>query len=163
MKQRTGTSGGLPVWTTLQTYTYTPGDPAHRPSSATDGAGQTTAYTYTATGQVATIANPKGEVTTFTYETNPASAAFERVLSITARWKPRLHLRHLRAAPHEHGLRRLHSHVRLRYDLDRVRTTTYPDGIVRAVRVRRPTRSLRPAAPRGNGRVTCTMRSGSGC
>lgn len=83
VKQRTGTSGGQPVWTTMSSFAYGSGAPAHRPSSVTDGAGQTTHYTYTSAGQVHTIENPKGEVTTFTYETNPSDPGYGRVLSIT--------------------------------------------------------------------------------
>jgi RHS repeat-associated protein len=84
IKQRTGTSGGNPVWTTMASYTYGGGAPPHRPSSVTDGAGKTTQYTYSpTTGLVLTVTNAKNEVTTFTYETNASSAAYDRVLSIT--------------------------------------------------------------------------------
>lgn len=84
IKQRTGTSGGNPVWTTIASYTYGGGAPPHRASSVTDGAGKTTQYTYSATtGQVLSITNAKNEVQTFTYETSPSSAAFGRILTIT--------------------------------------------------------------------------------
>jgi RHS repeat-associated protein len=130
IKQRTGTSGGTPVYTTLSTFAYASGIPPHRPSSVTDGAGQTTTYTYTASGQVETITNAKSEVTTFTYETNTASAAFGRVLSITG------------AVPGGNRSFTYDGDGRVRtstdsegytltydYDnLDRVRTITYPDS-----------------------------------
>jgi RHS repeat-associated protein len=83
IKQRTGTSGTTPVWTTIASYTYGGGAPPHRPSSATDGAGKTTQFTYSTTGQVLTITNARSEVTTFTYETNTSSAAYGRLVSIT--------------------------------------------------------------------------------
>jgi RHS repeat-associated protein len=130
IKRRTGTSGGLPVWTTTATFSYAGSPPPHQPSSMTDGAGQTTSYTYTASGQIATVTNAKSEVTTYTYETNTASAAYDRVLSITG------------DVPGGNRTFTYDSYGRLRtstdsegyvltydYDsLDRVRTTTYPDG-----------------------------------
>lgn len=130
IKQRTGTSGGQPVWTTLSTFTYGSGAPAHRPASTTDGAGQTTQYTYTSTGQVETLENPKGEITTFTYETNVASASYDRVLSITGdvpggnRSFTYDDYGRVRTTTDSEG-------YTLTYDydsLDRLRTLTYPDG-----------------------------------
>ncbi|HRH00895.1 MAG TPA: hypothetical protein PLR99_31850 [Polyangiaceae bacterium] len=128
VKQRTGGTVESPVWTTLSTVAY--GAAAHLPASTTDGAGQTTTYTYTALGQIATITNAKGEVTTFTYDTNPASPGYGRVLSITG------------AVPGGDRTFTYDDYGRVRtttsseghtltydYDaLDRVRTTTYPDG-----------------------------------
>ena len=130
IKQRTGTSGGQPVWTTVSTFAYATGTPPHRPSSAADGAGQTTQYTYTSTGQVLTIQNPKSEVTTFTYETSPSSAAYDRVLSMTGdvpggnRSFTYDAYGRVRTATDSDG-------YVLTYDydsLDRVRTITYPDS-----------------------------------
>ncbi len=130
IKQRTGTSGGQPVWTTVSTFAYASGTPPHRPSSVTDGAGQTTEYTYTSTGQVATIENPKAETTTFTYETNTSSAAYDKVLSITGdvpggnRSFTYDAYGRVETTTDSEG-------YTLTYDydsLDRVRTTTYPDG-----------------------------------
>lgn len=130
VKQRTGTSGGLPVWTTMSSFAYAPGLPPHRPSSVTDGAGQTMQYTYTSTGQVQTIENPKGEVTTFTYETSPSAPGYGRVLSITGdvaggnRAFTYDDFGRVRTTTDSEG-------YTLTYDydeLDRVRTTTYPDG-----------------------------------
>lgn len=130
VKQRTGTSGGQPVWTTISTFAYASGTPPHRPSSMTDGAGRTTQYTYSSTGQVETIENPKGEVTSFTYETNTASAAYGRVLSITGdvaggnRTFTYDGYGRVRTITDSEGYT-----VTYDYDsLDRMRTTTYPDG-----------------------------------
>jgi RHS repeat-associated protein len=131
IKQRTGTSGSNPVWTTMTSYTYGGGAPPHRPSSVTDGAGKTTQYTYsTTTGQVLTITNAKSEVTTFTYETNSSSAAYGKVLSITGdvsggnRTFTYDAYGRMATSTDSEG-------YTLTYDydaLDRVRTTTYPDG-----------------------------------
>ncbi len=115
----------------MSTLAYV-GSPPHLPSSTTDGAGQTTLYTYTATGQIQTIQNPKGEVTTYTYETSTASAAYRRVLTITItgavpggnRTFTYDTFGRLRTATDAEG-------YALTYDydnLDRVRTITYPDA-----------------------------------
>jgi RHS repeat-associated protein len=129
IKQRTGTSGGNPVWTTIASYLYGGGAPPHRRSSVTDGAGKTTRYTYSTTGQVLTITNAKNEVTTFTYETNTNSAAYGRVLSITGdvtggnRTFTYDAYGHMATSTDSEG-------YALTYDydeLDRVRTITYPD------------------------------------
>jgi YD repeat-containing protein len=131
IKQRTGTSGGNPVWTTLASYTYGVGGPPHRPSSVTDGAGKTTQYTYSpTTGQVLTITNAKSEVTTFSYETNTSSAAYGRLLSMTGdvaggnRTFTYDTYGRMATSTDSEG-------YTLTYDydaLDRVRTITYPDA-----------------------------------
>jgi RHS repeat-associated protein len=130
IKQRTGTSGGNPVWTTITLYTYGGGAPPHRPSSVTDGAGKTTQYTYSPTGQVLTIANVKSEVTTFTYETNTASAAYGELLAIAGdvaggeRTFTYDAYGRMATSTDSEG-------YTLTYDydaVDRVRTITYPDG-----------------------------------
>jgi len=130
MKQRTGTSGGNPVWTTITSYTYASGAPPHRPSSVTDGAGKTTQYTYSPTGQVLTVTNAKSEVTTFTYETNTSSAAYDRLLSISGdvaggnRTFTYDTYGRMTTSTDSEG-------YTLTYDydtLDRVRTITYPDA-----------------------------------
>lgn len=129
IKQRTGTSGGNPVWTTTASYTYGSGAPPHRPSSVTDGAGKTTQYTYSTSGQVLTITNAKSEVTTFTYETNVNSPAFDRLLSVAGdvaggdRTFTYDAYGRMATATDSEG-------YTLAYDydaLDRVRTVTYPD------------------------------------
>lgn len=130
VKQKTGVSGGQPVWTTMTSYVYGTGAPPHRPTSVADGAGQTTEYTYSSTGQVATIQNAKGELTTFAYETNPSAAAYGKLLSITGdvpggnRSLTYDSYGRVRTTTNSEG------HT-LTYDydaLDRVRTITYPDG-----------------------------------
>ena len=131
VNQKTGTSGGQPVWTTVASYAYGGGAPPHRPSSVTDGAGKTTQYTYSSTtGQVLTITNPKSEVTTFTYETNTSSSAYGRLLSITGdvaggnRAFTYDDYGRVRTTTDSEG-------YTLTYDydaLDRIRTTTYPDN-----------------------------------
>src|SRR5262249_29461866 len=79
---------------------------------------------------VATITNPKNEVTTFTYETNTSSAAFGRVLSITGdvpggnRSFTYDDTGRVRTTTDSEGLA-------LTYDydsLDRVRAITHPDA-----------------------------------
>ena len=130
VKQKTGMSGGQPVWTTIASYTYGGGAPAHRPATVTDGAGKTTQYTYSSTGQVLTITNAKSEVTTFTYETNTSSAAFGRLLSITGDVAGGN-----RSFTYDTygrvGTTTDSEGYTLTYDydaLDRIRTITYPDG-----------------------------------
>ena len=115
---------------TVSSATFT-GTPPHRPATVTDGAGQTTTFTYSpTTGQVLTITNPKSEVTTLTYETNTSSAGYGRLLSITG------------AVPGGDRTFTYDSYGRvqtttdsegytLTYDydaLDRLRTITYPDA-----------------------------------
>jgi YD repeat-containing protein len=140
VKQRTGTSGGNPVWTTMAAFAYGPGAPPHRPSSVIDGGGRTTHYTYSTTGQVLTITNAKNEVTTFNYETNTSSAAYGRLLSITgdvAGGNRTFNVRHVRPHGNVNGLGRLRPDIRLRCD----RPCPYdhvPRRDIRAVRVRRP-------------------------
>jgi RHS repeat-associated protein len=130
VKQRTGTSGGNPVWTTVTSYTYGSGAPPHRPATVTDGAGQTTSYTYTSTGQVATITNAKSEVTTFTYETSTSSPSYDKLLTITGDVaggnRTFTYDTYGRMATTTDS-----ESYTLTYDydaLDRVRTITYPDG-----------------------------------
>lgn len=129
VKQRTGTSGGLPVYTTLASIAYA-GTPPHRPSSVTDGAGQTTSYTYNSVGQVLTIENAKSETTTFAYETSTASPSFGRLLSVTGDVpggnRSFTYDVYGRVATSTNS----DGHV-VAYDydnLDRVRVVTYPDG-----------------------------------
>jgi YD repeat-containing protein len=126
IKQKTAAS----VWTTVSTFGYTGSPPPHRPSSVTDGAGQTTQYTYTSTAQVQTIVNPKGETTTFAYETSTSSPAYGRVLSITGDVPGGN-----RSFTYDGNGRVLTTTdsagytLTYAYDaLDRVRTTTYPDA-----------------------------------
>lgn len=42
----------------------------HQPQNVTDAAGQTTAFTYNAAGQVLTVTNAKNETTTYAYDPN---------------------------------------------------------------------------------------------
>lgn len=130
VKQRTGTSGGSAVWTTRSSLTYGTGAPPHQPTAIMDGAGQTTQFTYTSLGQIATVQNPKSETTTYTYETSTSSPAYGRVLSVTG------------DVPGGNSAFTYDSFGRvatvattdgasLSYDyddLDRVRGITYPDG-----------------------------------
>jgi RHS repeat-associated protein len=129
LKRRTGTSGGNPVWTTIASYTYGGAAP-HRPSIVTDGAGKTTQYTYSATGQVLTITNAKSEVTTFTYETNTSSAAYDRLLSIAGDVAGGNRTFTYDAYGRTSTSTDSEGYT-LTYDydaLDRLRTITYPDG-----------------------------------
>lgn len=126
VKQKTGPTS----WTTTSSVTYGGGAPAHRPATETDGAGNTTTYTYSSTGQVQTITNAKSEVTTFTYETNPSSPAFGRLLTITGdvpggnRTFTYDAFGRLRTSTDSEGYA-----LTFDYDtLDRLRTVTYPDG-----------------------------------
>ena len=130
IKQKTGVSGGQPVWTTMISYVYGAGAPPHRPTSTTDGAGQTTNYTYATDGHVLTIQNAKGEITTFTYGTNATGSDYRRLLSITGdvpggnRSFTYDAYGRLRTTTNSEG-------YALTYDydaLDRVRTITYPDA-----------------------------------
>ncbi len=57
------------VFQTLQSFTYDPTYPAHRPKIVTDAAGQTVTLTYNSVGQVKTITNALNETTTLTYGT----------------------------------------------------------------------------------------------
>ena len=57
------------VFQTLQSFTYDPAYPAHRPKIVTDAAGQTVTLTYNSAGQVETIKNALNEVTTLAYGT----------------------------------------------------------------------------------------------
>ena len=130
VEQKTGTSGGLPVWTTTSSFAYAAGTPPHRPSSVTDGAGQTTLYTYTTEGQVLTVQNAKSELTTYAYETNLTSAAYGRLLSITGdvpggnRTFTYDTYGRLSTTTDSEGYILTYA-----YDtLDRVRTVTHPDG-----------------------------------
>lgn len=126
VKQKTGSSANE----TLASYSYA-GAPPHRPASVTDGAGKTTGFTYVAaTGQLQTITNAKGEVTTFTYETNTSSPELGRLLSITGdtpggnRSFTYDSYGRVRTATDSEG-------YTLTYDydaLDRVRTITHPDA-----------------------------------
>lgn len=83
IKQKTGETGGNPVYTKLAEFTYDSVYPAHCPKTFTDTAGQITTYTYTTEGQIETVENPLDEIITFTYETNPALAGYGKVKAIT--------------------------------------------------------------------------------
>lgn len=94
VKQRVG--GNLEV---IRSFGYDPAFPPHRPASITDAAGQTTHGTYNTAGQILTLSNALGEVTTYTYGTHgrptqiagPVTGAtvdltydgFERVRTVT--------------------------------------------------------------------------------
>ncbi len=54
----------------------------HLPSTKTDAAGETTTYTYTANGSIATITNAKSETTTYTYETNSSADGYGELLEV---------------------------------------------------------------------------------
>ncbi len=127
VRQKTGASS----YATMSTYAYGGGAPAHRPASVTDGGANTTTYTYTSTGQVATITNAKGEVTTFTYETNTDDPAlFGRLLSITGDVPGGNRTFTYDAAGRVATTTDSEGYT-LAYDydsLDRLRTVTYPDG-----------------------------------
>ncbi|MEQ1910052.1 MAG: hypothetical protein ABMA15_14595 [Vicinamibacterales bacterium] len=64
LEVRNTTGGASDLVTEYASYTGT-----HRPESATDAAGQTTAYTYNTAGQVLTATNAKDETTTYAYNT----------------------------------------------------------------------------------------------
>lgn len=83
IKQRTGGTESAPVYSTLASYTYNPADPAHRPRTYTDSAGNTMTFTYTSEGQTQTVTNELNEVITFTYETNINNNGYGKVLTIT--------------------------------------------------------------------------------
>lgn len=130
VKQKAGESGGQPVWETLASYTYEAGTPPHKPTTVTDGAGRTTRYTYSPSGQVRTIENANGNVVTLTYETDPTKPGYDRLISITG------------SSPDGNRSFTYDSHDRVRtvtdadgytltidYDsLDRTRLVTHPDG-----------------------------------
>ena len=78
VEQKTGPS----TVETLVRYAYDPADPPHLPRSITDGAGQTTTFTYRPTGQVGSISNAAGETVTYTYQDNPTESGFGRVSRI---------------------------------------------------------------------------------
>ena len=107
------------------------GDPPHRPHTMTDGAGQVTSYTYSSTsGQLLTVTNPKDETITFSYQDDPESAGYRRLLSITGdvpggdRAFTYDDFDRIRTISTVDG-----STITLDYDdLDRVRTVTYPDS-----------------------------------
>jgi RHS repeat-associated protein len=84
VKQKTGESGGTPTWGTLVSYTYDLNYPPHRPKIMTDGSGQSTSYTYSSTtGQLLTVTNPKNQVTTYGYLSNPSLPGYRRLASIS--------------------------------------------------------------------------------
>lgn len=127
VQQSVGTSS----WETISSATYGSGAPTHRPVTVTDGSGQTSSFTYSATtGQVLTVTNAKSEVTTFTYGMNSATADYGRLVSVSG------------AVPGGDRSFTYDGYGRLRtstdsdgysltfdYDaLDRLRTVTYPDG-----------------------------------
>lgn len=126
VKQKTGAS----TWTTVASYTYGGGAPAHLPTSVTDGAGKTTTYTYSSAGQVLTMTNAKNEVASFTYETNTSSVAYGLLLSITGdvpggnRSFTYDAYGRVQTTTDSEGYT-----LTFGYDaLDRLRTITYPDG-----------------------------------
>ena len=58
-----------PTWTPIAAFTYnTSTAPLHVPLTAIDAAGQTTNYTYTTAGQVATVSDPLSHVTTVNHD-----------------------------------------------------------------------------------------------
>ena len=58
------------VFQTLQSFTYDPAYPAHRPKIVTDAAGQIVTLNYNSAGQVETIKNALNETTTLSYGTD---------------------------------------------------------------------------------------------
>ena len=130
LRQRTGGTEDAPVYATLASYTYDPADPAHRPRTFTDAAGNTTTFRYTAAGQIKTVTNALGEVITFTYETDPAHNGYGKLLSITGD-VPGGNTTYtydgydrIRTATDSEGHTRTYD-----YDaLDRVTVITYPDA-----------------------------------
>ena len=68
---------------TFLTYTYDPTDPPHLPRTVTDGAGQTTTYSYNAQGQITSVARPNGDMVMITYETDPTQNGYGRVTALT--------------------------------------------------------------------------------
>lgn len=117
-------------WETRAEYTYDPADPPHRPRTMTDGGGQLTQYAYNALGQVQTITDARGDVTTFVYETQPAAPGFRRLIGVTGAVKGG------DVAFTYDGFDRVRTvskvdGITLTYDyddLDRVTAVTYPDG-----------------------------------
>jgi YD repeat-containing protein len=124
--QKTGASTTV----ALASATYGNGAPPHRPATTTDGAGNTTSYSYSPNGQVLSITNAKSETTTFAYETNSSVAGFGRVVSVTGdvpggnRSFTYDAFGRLRTASDADG-----STLTYDYDtLDRLRKVTYPDA-----------------------------------
>lgn len=101
----------------------------HLPLTATDAAGQTTTMTYNGFGQVRTIANPKNETKTFTYDDNGYLISVEGAVpgSVT------------RLTYDESGRVRTitdSAQYTLTFDydpLDRLVQITYPDGTSRSI------------------------------
>lgn len=123
LQVRQATAAGSDLLATLSGYTA-----QHLPSTVTDAAGQSTAMTYNAAGQMLTVTNAKAETTTYAYDSSGYLTSVTGPMSATVTYAYDGYGR-VQTVTQPDGYA-----VATTYDaLNRVTRATYPDGTFDAV------------------------------